>query len=106
MGPTVHTVMVGPEGSYTFEPANLTIRVGDTVHWVWASSLHSVVSGTVTGSTETPDGSFCSKEAPHCGQTSDLGATFDHVFTPPCTFPYFCVPPATFGMVGTITVQP
>ena len=38
-------VSVAPGGSFTFSPANVSIRPGGTVHWVWASSGHSVTSG-------------------------------------------------------------
>lgn len=30
-----HTVTVGPKGTFTFEPQDLTLNVGDTVLWVW-----------------------------------------------------------------------
>jgi plastocyanin len=31
---------------------------------------------------------------------------YDHTFTTAGTFPYFCAPHASSGMVGTIVVQP
>ena len=108
MGPTTHTVMVGPNNSFTFDPATLPIHVGDTVMWVWASGGHSVVSGTVTGGTEAPDGLFCSPSDTNCGsiQLSDMGATYQHTFTTAGSFPYYCLPHGNIGMVGTIEVSP
>src|SRR5262245_48985317 len=108
MGPTLHTVTVGPQGSLSFSPAMLTIKAGDTVRWVWASSFHNVVSGQVVGGVEMADGNFCVPNDTACGSAPLLntGATYDHTFPVAGTFPYFCVPHGSLGMVGTIVVQP
>ena len=102
-GPTTHTVMVGPDGTLVFSPASLTIQVGDTVHWVWASTGHSVVSGA----NGTADNQFCSPSNTSCDNPplSSMGATFDHTFTTAGTFPYYCSVHFSLGMTGTITVQ-
>jgi plastocyanin len=91
------TVQVGPGGAIAFSPAAVTINVGDTVHWVWGSDMHSTTSGTCSGATCTPDGKWDSgvHNAPH---------TFDFTFTGPGTFAYFCTIHGTLGMTGTITV--
>jgi plastocyanin len=34
-----------------FVPANITINVGDTVHWHWTSIMHTVTEGTMLGIT-------------------------------------------------------
>jgi plastocyanin len=95
--------MVGPDGALVFSPASLTIRVGDTVHWVWASAGHSVVSGT----NGTADNHFCSPNNTSCDNPplSLMGATYDHTFTAAGTFPYYCSVHFSLGMTGTITVQ-
>src|SRR5579871_864915 len=46
-GPMTWTVMVGTNGGFSFDPMALTIHAGDTVHWVWAGSGHTVNSGTL-----------------------------------------------------------
>ena len=72
-GGTTHTVMVGDGGALVYTPADLTIRVGDTVRWVWASSGHSVVSGTTAR-----DNEFCSPS--NTGRDNSLsskGFTFE-----------------------------
>ncbi len=99
-------VTVGPGGSFTFSPASLSIKVGDTVTWTWATGGHDVVS-CMPG---TPDGKFCSPSdtAPcdaNATPVSNAGATYKHTFTTAGTFPYFCRPHAGAGMTGTITVQ-
>jgi plastocyanin len=91
------TVQVGPGGQNAFSPAAVTINVGDTVHWAWASDMHSTTSGTCSGTTCTPDGKWDSgvHNVPH---------TFDFTFTSPGTFAYFCSIHGSIGMTGTITV--
>ena len=95
--------MVGPGGSLVFSPASLTIHVGDTVHWVWASPTHSVVSGA----NGTADNKFCSPSNTNCDNPplSAMGATYDHTFTTAGTFPYYCSVHVSLGMTGTIVVQ-
>jgi plastocyanin len=102
-GPMTFTVLVAPGDAHTFSPATLDVRVGDTVHWVWEASGHTVTSGKGGN----PDGTFCSPNDGACAgaSTSRAGATYDHVFTTPGTFPYFCRPHFGAGMVGTIRVE-
>jgi plastocyanin len=92
------TVEVGPNNQLVFAPANVTINVGDTVHWVWEGTLaHTSTSGPCTASGCTPDGRWDSglHTAPF---------TFDFTFTAPGTYPYFCRPHAP-EMRGTVMVQ-
>jgi len=107
-GPSTVTVTVGPNGSFVFDQATVTIRVGDTVHWTWASAGHSVVSGEVINNTNMPDGKFCSPNNTNCATApaSLAGATYDHTFTAAGTYPYYCAPHGVIGMVGTVVVQP
>lgn len=100
-GPMTWTVIVGPNGTHSFSPATVSIRVGDTVHWVWQGSGHTVTSG----SGGVPDGAFCSPSDTSCGSpvTSDVGATYDHVFTTAGTFAYFCTQHSQ--MTGSIVAQ-
>ena len=101
--PAAHTVMVGQGGALTYTPAHLTINVGDTVRWVWASSGHSVVSGTDGNA----DNQFCSPSNTGCDNPplSSKGTTFEHTFTQAGTFPYYCSVHFSLGMTGTITAQ-
>jgi plastocyanin len=102
-GPTTVTVIVAPNDAHVFSPPTITIRVGDTVHWVWAATGHTVTSGT----NGNADGLFCSPADGACAgtPTSRAGATYDHRFDGAGTFPYFCRPHAGMGMVGSVIVQ-
>jgi len=46
---TVHDVLVGPNGLFVFDPANIEVDLGDTVRWTWQSDFHNVVSGLPDG---------------------------------------------------------
>ena len=78
-----------------FNPSTVTIQPGDTVKWTWRSVgfSHSVTSG----SNGTSDGLF---------DSGIHGEPFTFSFTFPNagTFPYFCIPHRSMGMVGYVTV--
>jgi plastocyanin len=102
-GNAPNTVTVGPGGGTSFSPATLTVPVGTTVTFRFASSGHNVVSGDDC----TADGAFCSPGDTSCASapTSPSGTTYTHRFDSAGTFPYFCTPHCVQGMVGTIVVQ-
>jgi plastocyanin len=82
--------------SNVFEPATLTVKVGDTVTWKWAGGSHDVVSGAKCAS----DGDWSSS------LTSKIGTTFTHTFDKAGSFEYFCTPHCVSAkMIGTITVE-
>jgi|SRR5579883_2696842 len=102
-GPMNVPITVAPNGAFMFSPATVMIHAGDSVTWTWASSGHSVTSGTACA----PDNKFCSPNDTNCaaGATSNAGATYTHTFTTAGVFPYFCTPHCGAGMVGSVTVQ-
>ena len=79
-----------------FSPAQVTIKVGQTVRWKWSGSTHSVVSGS---DCSTEDGKFKSGEPAS-------GGVFDKKFETAGTFPYYCQPHCSMGMKGTVVVEP
>lgn len=84
-----------------FRPADVTVKVGDTVTWRWVGEgRHSVYS---------PDGGFASH--PNCEPLNPVacgepGTTYAYTFTRTGTFGYRCQVHAVLGMTGTITVVP
>ena len=97
-------VDVGPGGTQTFEPDELTINVGDTVRWTWRSPTHTVTSGPGC----TADSQFCSPSNNSCptGATSSTGFVYSRTFNTPGSYTYFCRTHCTaYNMRGTITVQ-
>lgn len=83
----------------TFDPAEVTIDVGDTVTWEnGADRFHTI----------TP-GSGPNDDDPHDEwdrQTMEAADdTFEHTFNTAGTFEYFCEPHFDVGMRGTIIVE-
>lgn len=87
------TVAVG-QGGANFNPASVTIPLGDTITWTWLGNNHSVVSG-VQGA---PDGIFSSG-------IHNIGFTFSYTPTEPGTYLYYCGVHGSM-MTGDITVTP
>jgi len=84
-------VVVGSDGGFGFDPANVVVDVGATVRWEWngEGGGHNVVE---------VDGAFESE------LTDEAGFTFEHVFDESGTFEYVCTPHQTQGMVGVVEV--
>jgi plastocyanin len=58
---------------YQFEPADITVQVGDTVTWVWDGQAQHNVVGEGFQSAEQSSGSF--------GHTFDLPGTYEYACT-------------------------
>jgi plastocyanin len=87
---TTHDVSVA---NFSFTPAQLTIKVGDTVKWTNNGGSHSVVAD---------DNSFTS------GAVSSSAWVFEHTFNSAGSNPYYCGQhggPGGVGMSGVITVE-
>ena len=86
----------GGSGEYTFEPAELTFNVGETVNFeiIAETELHSFTVDEL-GIDVDIDGSA------NPGQKETLTYTFDK----PGTFRLVCIYHEGNGMVGEITVQ-
>lgn len=91
----VVNVAVGGANGNQFSPAEITIKVGQTVRWTFGSGSHNVVSGDCA----KPDGKFTSGPVPSTG-------TLDHKFDAAGDFPYNCDAHCTMGMKGIVHVTP
>jgi len=111
---TTHEVkMVGDDKGYRFEPANLTIRTGDAVHFVFVSqgphnvafdgaSLAADVKAQLDanfGPTKMAELSSAMFMAPGEGITISFGNI------PAGQYSFNCTPHLAMGMKGIITVQ-
>jgi plastocyanin len=96
-----YSVKMGTDsGMLQFDPANLTIKAGDTVKWVNNKlSPHNVVFD----STKVP-GDVAGKIS-HKALLFSPGESFETVFDTPGEYPYYCEPHRGAGMVGKITVE-
>jgi plastocyanin len=77
-------------GDNFFAPPSITIQVGGTVTWS--------NDGQTAHTTTANDGSFDSGNL-------DPGQSFNHTFTQPGTFAYYCEYHRSLGQEGTVTVQ-
>lgn len=91
------------DGRHFFDPAELTIRVGETVRWVneceeGIACVHSVqvYPGKIPAGAEAFDS----------GLLTERGQSFEYTFTIPGEYEYFCLPHEPFGMKGKIIVRP
>lgn len=88
-----------------FVPDTVSIQVGDTVRWENTSVVVHSVTGdpslvAIDGSAKLPD----QAETFNSGMM-DPDETFEHVFTVPGTYQYFCIPHEGTKMYGWIIVE-
>lgn len=114
---TVHEVAMKltDGGQYVFEPATLTIKVGDTVRWLNESGPpHNV---QFLGD-EAPAGAGDFLVQAYAGDAQKIGPTSGHLLmqigetyeitfvgAPTGTYGYTCTPHQALGMNGTLTVE-
>ena len=109
-GKTVEVKMVGDEKGYRFEPANLTIKVGDAVKFTVVSAFpHNVAFTVVPAESKTqlqanmpePMGDMMGKMLMANGDAY----TISFAGVKPGKYEFNCTPHLANNMTGTITVQ-
>jgi plastocyanin len=91
------------DGRHFFDPAELTIKVGDTVRWV--NECEEDVP-CVHSAQAYPDKIPAGAEAFDSTLLTAQGQTYEYTFTVPGEYEYFCLPHEALGMKGKIIVQP
>lgn len=100
-------LMQTPAGRTYFDPAGVHIAPGDTVRWVQINGFHSITAYhpsndnhelRIPASAQPWDSDILLADFPK------RGATFEHAFTVPGVYDYFCKPHEMAGMVGRIVV--
>jgi plastocyanin len=98
----------------SFDPAELTVSVGDAVAFEWAAGeAHNVVareSELPEGADYWASGGFDSEQAAVEGWNEGTGAitegtAYVHTFETAGEHPYYCVPHEAAGMEGTVVVE-
>ncbi len=97
-----------------FRPAEFAVAPGTTVVWKNTSKSTHTVTAYESGIPDEADffasGGFESTQAARDGWLKNSGGgfssneTYEHTFTVPGTYEYFCIPHEKTGMVGTIEV--
>jgi plastocyanin len=86
-------ITMGSNGNLVFEPADTTISIGETVHFVNGMlPPHNVIVE------DHP-------ELSHDGLLFSPGESFDITFTEPGDYTYWCGPHKGAGMIATIHVS-
>lgn len=96
-----------PAGDAYFEPAGVHIAPGDTVRWVQVSGFHSVTAyHPANGNHELriPPSAQPWDSGMLLAAYPQRGGVFEHVFTVPGVYDYFCQPHEMAGMVGRVVV--
>jgi plastocyanin len=92
-----------------FEPAEVTIKRGETITWVNASPIPHTTTGD-------PDKNPVKTTRPELAQVPpgaegwdsgllNEGQSFSHTFTVAGEYKYFCIPHVLSGMLGTVVVE-
>jgi plastocyanin len=109
---TVHDVKMELANSkYQYNPAQLTIKVGDTVRWInFSGGPHNVsfyADKVPAGAADVLNAAMASRMGPLSGPLfTDSLATYNVSFAnaPTGTYQYYCIPHEAMGMKGTLTV--
>lgn len=105
IAPASDTVVVTMSNRLVYEPADLDIRVGQTVLWRNTSQIaHTVTADPERAAKEE---SVRLPEGAEPFDSGDMapGAEFAHTFTVAGAYTYFCVPHELAGMVGRVLVK-
>ena len=113
---TVHEVRMveAPPGNFRFEPAALTIRVGDTVRWINVSGFpHNVAfyADRIPAGAADPLAALMPAEGklgPLNGRLmTQPNDTYEITFVgvPTGEYDYFCVPHEALGMVASLSIE-
>lgn len=101
------------DGQYLYDPANLTIKVGDAVRWINISGFPHNVSfyqdQIPAGAVDFLRTAMPNQMSPLNGPLfTDSLATYEINFAgaPSGAYNYFCLPHEALGMKGRLTVQP
>ncbi|PHS22054.1 MAG: copper-binding protein [Robiginitomaculum sp.] len=89
-----------------FVPARLTVHSGDQVEWRNGSVLIHTVTADPALASEASSVNLPAGASPFNSGNIKAQGTFQHTFTTPGTYKYFCIPHEGVGMVGEIVVQP
>lgn len=102
-------VLVGPDGTNTFDPEAVTIAVGETLTWAFANPGHNVSAvpehapQVSLPADAEPFASYGVDGSPN--ETEPAGETYEHTFETAGEFTYVCIPHVRQGMIGVVTVE-
>lgn len=87
-----------------FVPAKVKVKVGDTVRWKNASVLVHTVTDDPNHVAKDVDYALPEGARPFNSGNLKPKATYEHTFSVPGTYKYFCIPHEAAGMVAEVVV--
>jgi plastocyanin len=96
-------VSIVPRG--VFDPASITIGVGDTVQWTNTGVITHTVTFDPAQASNAADVALPTGVAPFDSGDIEQDGTFKHAFTAKGTYKYVCKYHEAMGMVGTVVVS-
>jgi plastocyanin len=93
-------------GFFDFSPAQVTVRVGDTVEWRNRSLITHTVTDDPAHADKALDAALPAGAPPFDSQDIAAGQIYLHRFTVPGSYRYFCMHHEGEGMVATVVVLP
>lgn len=88
-----------------FEPATITIKVGEAVTWKNTSTgIAHTVTADASKASNAADVELPAGAQPFDSGFIAAGGEYSHTFTVAGTYKYFCQPHETLGMLGTVVV--
>lgn len=96
---------------FAFEPATVTVTSGETVTWRNADAVEHTVTAYAdelpAAAAYFASGGFDSEAAAREDMSNGLlapGEEYEHTFSQPGSYAYFCIPHEMAGMTGTVRV--
>ncbi len=90
----------------SFEPAEITIRVGDKVEWRNRTVLTHTVTADPRIVADVSNVALPEGASPFNSAAIPAGQVFRYTFTVPGTYRYLCLPHAGQEMFGIVVVEP
>jgi plastocyanin len=100
-------LMQRPAGHPYFDPAGIQIAAGDTVRWIQTGGFHSITAYHPRNDNRElriPESASSWDSDILLASYPNRGSTFEHVFTVPGVYDYFCKLHEAAGMVGRVVV--
>ncbi len=89
-----------------FVPGQVTIRPGEAVEWKNASTYTHTVTADPSWAIKPQNVQLPEGVKPFDSGNIAPGKTYQHTFSVPGTYRYFCIPHQDSGMIGEVLVKP
>ena len=98
--------VVEATSTLNFSPASVTIPSGGTVEWRNTGIMTHTVTADPARAKDSADVRLPEGAQPFDSGDIPAGQVWRHTFEAPGEYRYFCKPHESYGMVGTVIVQP